>query len=101
LGKLGKSLLGKLIGSDKSCCCCGPSIVSVTKIKVDDKDMEIAGLDEEFEKYLAAGNAPENVDGEELMQNLEKINEIPEEKLEKLKIAVLKKYGTYWQEKRR
>jgi len=101
LGKLGKSLLGKLIGSDKSCCCCGSSIVSVKKIKVDDKDMEIAGLEEEFEKYLAAGKAPENVDGEELMQNLEKINEIPEEKLEKLKIAVLKEYGTYWQEKRR
>ena len=55
LGKLGKSLLGKLIGSDKSCCCCGSSIVSVKKIKVDDKDMEIAGLEEEFEKYLAAG----------------------------------------------
>lgn len=101
MGKLGKSLLGKLIGSDKSCCCCGPSIVSVKKIKVDDKDMEIAGLDEEFEKYLAAGKAPENVDGEELMQNLVKINEISEEKLEKLKIAVLKEYGTYWQEKRR
>lgn len=100
MGKLGKSLLGKLIGSDKSCCCCGPSIVSVKKIKIEDKDMEIAGLEEEFEKYRAAGKAPENVDGEELIQNLVKINEIPEEELEKLKIAVLKEYGIYWQEKR-
>jgi len=101
MGKFGKRLLGKLIGSDKSCCCCGPSIVSVRKIKVDDKDIEIAGLDEEFEKYGAAGKAPENVDSEELMQNLVKINEIPEEELEKLKVAILKEYGIYWQEKKR
>ncbi|WP_440947115.1 hypothetical protein ACSAZL_02165 [Methanosarcina sp. T3] len=100
MGKLGKSLLGKLIGTDKICCCCGPSIVSVKKIKIDDKDMEIAGLDEEFEKFLAAGKAPENVNYEELIQNLVKINEIPEEELEKLKIAVFKEYGIYWQEKR-
>ncbi len=101
MGKLGKNLLGKLVGRDKSCCCCGPSIVSVKKIKVDSKDMEIAGLDEEFEKFSSAGKTPENIDIEELVQNLVKINEIPEEKLEKFKIAVLKEYETYWQEKRK
>lgn len=101
MGKLGKNLLGKLVGSDKSCCCCGPSIVSVRKIKVDNKDMEIAGLDEEFEKYFSAGKAPENIDIEELVRNLTKINEIPEEELEKFKIAVLKEYETYWQGKRK
>ena len=101
MGKLGKNLLGKLVGSDKSCCCCGPSIVSVKKIKVDNKDMEIAGLDEEFEKNSSAGKAPENIDIEELVRNLTKINEIPEEGLDKLKVAVLKEYETYWQGKRK
>jgi hypothetical protein len=100
MGKLGKNLLGKLVGSDKSCCCCGPSIVSVKKIKVDNKDVEIAGLDEEFEKYSSAGKTPEDIEIEELVRNLAKINEIPEEELEKFKITVLKEYKTYWQEKR-
>ncbi|MPM51860.1 hypothetical protein SDC9_98611 [bioreactor metagenome] len=34
--------------------------------------MEIAGLDEEFEKNSSAGKEPENIDIEELIQNLEK-----------------------------
>ena len=101
MGKLGKNLLGKLVGSNKSCCCCGPSIVSVKKIKVDNKDMEIAGLNEEFEKYFSAGKAPENINIEELVLNLIKINEISEEELEKFKVAVLKEYEKYWNEKRK
>ena len=39
-----------------------PSIVSIRKIKVEDKEMEIAGLDEEFEKYFSEGRTPENLD---------------------------------------
>ncbi|HIH73754.1 MAG TPA: hypothetical protein HA306_00130 [Methanosarcina sp.] len=101
MGKLGKNLLGKLVGNGKSCCCCGPSIVSVKKIKVGNKEMEIAGLDEEFEKYSSEGNAPENINIEELVQNLLKINEISEGELDKFKIAVLKEYETYWQKKRK
>lgn len=100
MSKIGRNLLGKLVGGGKSSCCCGPSIVSVKKIKVDSKDMEIAGLDEEFEKYHASGTSPENIDSEELIRNLTKINEIPEEELEKFKVAVLKEYETYWQENR-
>ncbi|MCC4769149.1 hypothetical protein FXV91_02685 [Methanosarcina sp. DH2] len=100
MGKLGKNLLGKLVGSDKSCCCCGPSIVSVKKIMVDGKDMDIAGMDEELEKYRAAGKAPEDINSEELMRNLAKINEISEEEMEKFKVAVLKEYKIYWQEKK-
>lgn len=101
MGKLGKNLLGKIIGTDKSCCCCGPSIVSVKNIKVDNKDMEIAGLEEEFEKQGAAGKTPEDIDIEGLVLNLTKINEIPEDKLEKFKISVLKEYEIYWQDKRK
>lgn len=101
MGKLGKNFLGKLVGSNKSCCCCGPSIVSVKKIKFDNKDMEIAGLDEEFKKYFSAGKAPENIDIEELIRNLLKLNEIPGEELDKFKSAVLKEYETYWQGKRK
>lgn len=62
--------------------------------------MEIAGLDEEFEKNSSAGKEPENIDIEELIQNLVKMNEIPETELDKFKIAVLKEYETYWQGKR-
>ncbi|MCQ1534435.1 hypothetical protein FTO70_01725 [Methanosarcina sp. KYL-1] len=99
MGKLGKNLLGKLVGSGKSCCCCGPSIVSVRKVRIGGKDMEIAGLEEEFESYCAAGKAPEDVDNEELMQNLLKINEIPEAEMKNFKAAVLKEYKKYYQDK--
>ncbi len=77
----------------------GPSIVCIRKIKVEDKDMEIAGLDEEFEKYYSEGKTPENLDGEEIIRNLEKINVIPEEEVEKLKAAILKEYRIHWLEK--
>ena len=100
MSKLEKNLLGKLTGNNKSCCCCGPSIVSVRKIKVGNKEMEIAGLDEEFEKQNDIGKTPENIDCEELTRNLAKINEISEEELEKFKVAVLKEYETYWQKKK-
>ncbi len=100
MSKIGKNLLGKLFGNDKNCCCCGPSIVSVKKIKVAGKDMDIAGLDEEFKKHLDAGKAPEDLDAEELVQSLLKINVIPERELENFKAAVLKEYATYWHENR-
>lgn len=97
MGKFGKTLLGKLTGSDKSCCCCGPSIVSIRTIIVDDKDVNIAGLDEEFKKQFEAGKTPEDIDAEELMQNLLKINVIPEKELENFEAAILKEYTTYYQ----
>lgn len=96
--KIGKSLLGKLLGSNNSCCCGGNSIVSVKNISFDDKDMEIAGMDEEFGKYLAAGKTPENVDDEELFRTLLSMNAIPENEQEKFKNAILREYRTYWQE---
>ena len=96
MGKFGKTLLGKLTGTDKSCCCCGPSIVSIRTISVDDKDMNVAGLDEEFKKSFEAGKTPENIDAEELMQNILKINVVPENELENFKAAVLKEYTIYW-----
>jgi hypothetical protein len=99
MGKFGKNLIGKLIGSDKSCCC-GPSIVSVRTITVDDKEMEIAGLDKEFEKYISEGKTPENLDGDEVIRNLEKINVITEIEVEKFKAAILKEYRKYWLEKK-
>ena len=98
MGNLGKNLLGKLVGSGKSCCCCGPSIVSFRKVQIGSKDLEIAGLDEEFKEYFSAGKGPEDVDNEELIQNLLKMNEIPETELENFKVAVLKEYEKYWQE---
>jgi hypothetical protein len=98
MSKIGKGLLGKLIGSDKNCCCCGPSIVSVKKIRINGKDVDIAGLDEEFKKYLDSGKAPENLNVGDLIKNLLEINVIPENELENFKAAVLKEYLTYWQE---
>ena len=73
MSKIGESFLAKLVGGDKSCCCGGPSIVSVRNIEIDGKDVQIVGLDEEFEKYSTAGKAPEDVNGEELIQNITKI----------------------------
>ncbi|MDD2615382.1 MAG: hypothetical protein PHQ15_01480 [Methanosarcina sp.] len=100
MSKFVKKLLGKWIENDKSCCCSGPIIVSVRKINIDGKELQIAGLEEEFEKISAAGKAPENINGEELIQNLIKINVIPEESLDKFRAAILKEYEIYWQEKK-
>ena len=47
-----------------------PFIVCIKKIKVEDKEMEIAGLDEEFEKYFSEDRTPENLDDEEVIQDL-------------------------------
>jgi hypothetical protein len=98
MGKIGKSLFGKLIGNNNSCCCGGSSIVSVRKITIDDKDMDIAGLDEELKKCLAAGKRPEDLNGNELLQNILNINAIPESDVEQFKLAVLKEYRTYYLE---
>ena len=98
MSKIGKSLLEKLIGNNNNCCCGTTCIVSVKKISVDGKDMEIAGMDEEFGKYLAAGKTPENGDDEELFSNLLSMNAIPENEQEKFKAAILREYRTYWQQ---
>lgn len=58
MGKIGKGILGKLIGSYKNCYRC-PSIVLL-----------FSGLDEEFEKYFSEDRTPENLDGEEVIQDL-------------------------------
>lgn len=100
MSKFGKKLLGKLIGNNKSCCCNSPSIVSVRKINIDGKELQITGLEEEFEKISAEGKTPENINSEELIQNLSKINVIPEESLDKFKASILKEYEIYWQEKK-
>ncbi|MDW5550441.1 hypothetical protein [Methanosarcina sp.] len=97
MSKFGKTLLGRLTGSDKSCCCCGSSIVGIRTIRVDDKDMNVVGLDEEFKKHFEAGKTPENIDARELMQNLLKINVVSENELENFKATILKEYVTYWQ----
>ena len=98
MGKIDKNFLGKLIGNNNSCCCGGSSIVSVRKITVDGKDMDIAGLDEEFKKYLTADKRHEDLNGNELLQGILNINAIPENDVEQFKLAILKEYRTYYLE---
>ena len=98
MSKFGKNLLEKIIGSNKSCCCGGSSIVSLKKISVEGKDVYIAGLDEEFEKCLTAGKTPVDVDGEELLRNILHMNEISKNEMNLFKAPILKEYATYWQE---
>lgn len=100
MSKIGKSLLGKLMGSNKSCCCNSP-IVSFKRITVDGKGVDIAGMDEEFEKCLAAGKTPENVDVDEIYKNLSDLNEIPENNQEKLKLAIPEEYRMYCEKKKK
>jgi len=44
-----------------------------------------------LKKISVAGKAPENINGEELIQNLSKINVIPEESLDKFKASILQR----------
>ncbi|WP_048831049.1 hypothetical protein [Methanomethylovorans hollandica] len=101
MSKIGKSLLGKLTGNNNNCCCGTTCIVSVKNISVDGKDMEIAGMDEEFGKYIAADKTPENGDDEKLFSNLLSMNAIPENEQEKFKAAILREYRTYWQQNKK
>ena len=98
MSKIGKGFLAKLVGTEKNCCCCGPSILSIKKIKIDNKDTEIIGLEEEFEKLRATNQAPGDVNAKELIQNIAKINVIPEDNAEVFKVTILNEYTKYWNE---
>jgi hypothetical protein len=44
MSKIGKNIIGKLMGSNKNNCC-SSSIVSFKRITVDGKDMDIASME--------------------------------------------------------
>jgi len=65
-------------------------MLSVKKVNVDGKDMDIAGMDEEFAKHLAAGATPDTVNGDELSISLLRMNKIQGIDSGLFKAAVLK-----------
>jgi len=77
--------------------CCGPTIVGVRQIDVNGFEVGIKGLDEIFDSFYSAGNKPEDLTGDELIETLGKMNYIPAGSKDSYKEAFLKEYRKYYE----
>lgn len=80
--------------------CCGINIVSVKQIDVGGAEVGIKGLDETFEGYYKAGRKPEDLNGNELIEALGKVNYITEDSKEAYREAFLREYRKYYEGKK-
>ena len=59
--------------------CCGTRIVSLRQVNVGGRSIGIQGLDETFQEYFKMGKTPVDSTGNELVEDLKKLNFIAEE----------------------
>lgn len=89
-------LKDKLFGNKSSGCgCCGTRIVGLRPINVGGRSIGIMGLDETFQEYFKKGKKPEDSTGDELVEDLKKLNHIAEGAEEIYKKAFLREYQMY------
>jgi hypothetical protein len=86
----------KIFGNKSSGCgCCGTRIVSLRHVNVGGRSIGITGLDETFQEYFKKGKRPEDSSGDELVEDLNKLNFIAEGAEEMYKKAFLIEYQRY------
>lgn len=98
------SLIKKLFscdGDSSGCCCCGSRVVDVRKIDVGGSIVRINDLDETLQRYFEIGKTPEDLNGDELLEELGKTNYITEAKKDAYREAFLREYRSYYQDKKR
>jgi len=72
-------LKDKIFGDKSSGCgCCGTRIVGLRQVNVGGRSTGIMGLDETFQEYFKKGKKPEDSTGDELVEDLKKLNFIAE-----------------------
>ncbi len=88
----------KIFGSNKSGCgCCGSRIVGLRQVNVGGRNVGIAGMDETFQEYFKKGKTPDDATGDELVNDLKKINFIAEGADGMYKDAFLREYKRYYE----
>ena len=88
-------MLDKIFGKKESCCCCGTRIVGLRQINVGGRTTGIMGLDETLKEYFQKGKKPGDAVGDELVEDLRKLNFIAEGAEEMYKEAFLREYQRY------
>jgi len=93
-----KAVLDKIFGKkDSSCGCCGTRIVSLRQVNVGGRSIGIQGLDETIQEYFKKGRTPEDSTGNELVEDLKKLNFIADGAEEMYKKAFLMEYQRYYE----
>ena len=91
-------LKDKIFGKkDSGCGCCGTRIVSLRQVNVGGRSIGIQGLDETFQEYFKKGRTPEDSIGNELVEDLKKLNFIADGTEEMYKKAFLTEYQRYYE----
>ena len=91
-------VLDKIFGKkDNNCGCCGTRIVSLRQVNVGGRSIGIQGLDETFQEYFKKGKTPEDSTGNELVEDLKKLNFIADGAEEMYKKAFLMEYQRYYE----
>jgi hypothetical protein len=88
-------MLDKIFGKKESGCCCGTRIVSLRQISIGGRSTGIMGLDETLKEYFQKGKKPDDAVGDELVEDLRKLNFIAEGAEAMYKEAFLKEYRRY------
>lgn len=85
-------IFGKISGG---CSCCGTRIVGLRQVDIGGRTIGIMGLDETLQEHFKMGDKPEDATGDELVNDLKKLNFIPYGAEETYKKAFLREYRTF------
>jgi hypothetical protein len=97
-----KAVLDKIFGKGNTGCgCCGTRIVGVRQINVGGNNVGISGMDETFQDYFKKGKKPGDLTGDELVEDLKKLNFIADGADEMYKMAFLEEYKRYYEVRKR
>lgn len=94
-------MLDKIFGKKEGGCCCGTRIVRLRQVDVGERSIGITGLDETFQEYFTKGKMPEDYTGNELVEDLKKLNFIAEGAEEMYKKAFLIEYQRYYEARKK
>ncbi len=86
-------------GDTFGCSCKGTG--RIKQIDVDGMKVGIIGLDEVFSEYYRLGKKPDDLSGDELVQDLRKRNYIAKGSEEAYKKAFLTEYRKYYEKKQK
>jgi hypothetical protein len=92
----GKAFLKRLLSGQSGGCCCCTAITGAKYIDVDGSIVGIYGLEEIFQRLHNQGRAPDDLSGDELLEEVSKSNCLTEDKKEVYKEAFLREYKRYF-----
>ncbi len=88
-------------GKSSSCGCCGTRIVGLRQVNVGGRSTGIMGMDETFQEYFKKGKKPEDSTGDELVEDLKKLNFIAEGAEKMYKEAFLREYQRFYESRKK